>query len=406
MNGRENKSTFKLASRLCITVTILSSLIWLSGEVEAADSTPKKVTTVEQDFAVKEVLKGDVNGDGVISSGDALLVTKHIKGTITLTPEQIKAADMNNDGLIDKTDSGSIMDIFLGITIPTSKLLEIPKGLKMEILNHTSINLSWDTLKEVNKDVTGFSIYQDNVLIGTTNETRYLVNSLDPQKRYYTFTIRSKNNAGDESQPSISMIRFKKNPKGDVNGDGVITPEDALLVTKHIEGILTLTPEQINIADMNNNGLIDQTDSQSIMNIHFGITPISKPLEIPKGLKIETSNFGSVELSWDALQESNNDTIVFLIYKDDVFYGGTNRTSFETLWLDPEKEHTFTIRSKDMAGNESGPSNSVKKAALKKYTYTYNSAGRLTSIVFLSGKKIVYTYDANGNLIKTTITNP
>ncbi|SEL29509.1 dockerin type I domain-containing protein [Paenibacillus sp. OK003] len=194
--------------------------------------------------------------------------------------------------------------------------------------------------------------------------------------------------------------------KGDVNGDGVITPGDAVVVNKYIKGKIALTPEQINIADMNNDGVIDEEDVSSIMGIFLGVTPVSKPLEVPKGLKVKVDNLFFIELSWDALQESKEYETMFNIYQDDVLIGSTSTTSL-VLPNDPKKEYTFTIRSMDRAGNESLPSNSVKKTAIKNYkSYIYNSAGRLMKIVFISGKKIEYTYDANGNLIRTTIITP
>ncbi|WP_339845565.1 dockerin type I domain-containing protein [Paenibacillus sp. FSL W7-1088] len=60
-------------------------------------------------------IKGDANGDGVITPADALLVNKYIKGLITLTPGQIEALDMNDDGVLDAKDSALIMGVYLGI---------------------------------------------------------------------------------------------------------------------------------------------------------------------------------------------------------------------------------------------------------------------------------------------------
>ncbi|WP_413409362.1 dockerin type I repeat-containing protein [Paenibacillus amylolyticus] len=60
------------------------------------------------------VLKGDVDGNGAVTANDALMVTKYLKGKITLTPEQIILADMNNDGIIDNADVVSILSIHVG----------------------------------------------------------------------------------------------------------------------------------------------------------------------------------------------------------------------------------------------------------------------------------------------------
>ncbi|MNW65715.1 hypothetical protein D3C74_441210 [compost metagenome] len=67
------------------------------------------------DVTIMLRIKGDANGDGVITPADALLVNKYIKGLITLTPGQIEALDMNDDGVLDAKDSALIMGVYLGI---------------------------------------------------------------------------------------------------------------------------------------------------------------------------------------------------------------------------------------------------------------------------------------------------
>ena len=60
---------------------------------------------------------GDVNGDGVVDSGDGLMAQQHILGEITLTydPPQFQAADMNGDGVIDGADVSMIMRLAVGL---------------------------------------------------------------------------------------------------------------------------------------------------------------------------------------------------------------------------------------------------------------------------------------------------
>lgn len=60
-------------------------------------------------------IKGDATGDGSVTPADALMVNKYIKGLVQLTPEQIEALDMNNDGKLDVQDSLLVMQIYLGI---------------------------------------------------------------------------------------------------------------------------------------------------------------------------------------------------------------------------------------------------------------------------------------------------
>ncbi|OAS19226.1 dockerin type I domain-containing protein [Paenibacillus oryzisoli] len=60
------------------------------------------------------VLKGDANGDGVVTPADSLLATKYAQGKITLTDEQKKALDMDEDGDVDAIDSQLILNVYLG----------------------------------------------------------------------------------------------------------------------------------------------------------------------------------------------------------------------------------------------------------------------------------------------------
>ena len=56
-------------------------------------------------FAQKIVVQiGDVNGDGTVTSTDALQVTQYVDGSITLTENQRIAADANRNGVVDMQD--------------------------------------------------------------------------------------------------------------------------------------------------------------------------------------------------------------------------------------------------------------------------------------------------------------
>lgn len=54
-------------------------------------------------------LLGDVNGDGKINSGDAMLVLQHAARMRTLTVEQQALADVNKDGKVNSTDAMRIL---------------------------------------------------------------------------------------------------------------------------------------------------------------------------------------------------------------------------------------------------------------------------------------------------------
>ena len=60
-------------------------------------------------------LLGDVDGNGVVNSSDALLTMRYALGIIGLTPDQLLSADVNGDGSIDTTDALIILRTAMGV---------------------------------------------------------------------------------------------------------------------------------------------------------------------------------------------------------------------------------------------------------------------------------------------------
>jgi hypothetical protein len=58
--------------------------------------------------------------------------------------------------------------------------------------------------------------------------------------------------------------------KGDANGDGTVTPADALLVNKYVQGKIQLTDEQLVALDMDNDGDVDAEDAKIILDVYNG----------------------------------------------------------------------------------------------------------------------------------------
>lgn len=56
---------------------------------------------------------GDVNGDGKLSVQDASLIKRYVYNAISLTDEQLKMADLNNDGNVTIDDYDKFFDIYL-----------------------------------------------------------------------------------------------------------------------------------------------------------------------------------------------------------------------------------------------------------------------------------------------------
>lgn len=82
----------------------------ITVEVIAENGTVKTYTV----NVTRELLKGDGNGDGKVTSADALMVYQYTSGKIQLTALQKKALDMNNDGQVNAVDANLIMKAAVG----------------------------------------------------------------------------------------------------------------------------------------------------------------------------------------------------------------------------------------------------------------------------------------------------
>ncbi len=58
---------------------------------------------------------GDVDGNGKVTSADALMVLQAVAGSRTLTAEQIKRADANKDGKLGAVDARKILQVVAGL---------------------------------------------------------------------------------------------------------------------------------------------------------------------------------------------------------------------------------------------------------------------------------------------------
>ncbi len=65
----------------------------------------------EPEPPVDTTLPGDVNGDGVVNSEDALMVLRHSVGLSLLPQEKLKYADINGDGAVDSSDAFGVLRV-------------------------------------------------------------------------------------------------------------------------------------------------------------------------------------------------------------------------------------------------------------------------------------------------------
>ena len=61
------------------------------------------------DKPIKEIMLGDVNGDGKVTAKDSMLIQRYAVNLVTLSDGQLKAADVNSDGKATNKDALEIL---------------------------------------------------------------------------------------------------------------------------------------------------------------------------------------------------------------------------------------------------------------------------------------------------------
>ncbi|TSC91381.1 MAG: hypothetical protein CEN90_510 [Parcubacteria group bacterium Licking1014_17] len=175
---------------------------------------------------------GDINCDGKVDSGDALLIFQYVNSMRTLNSYQITRADLNKDGLVSFNDGLIIANKEVGYPV------KIPYIFKVG-------------------DVTGDGIVDigDALIIQQTTKGLRSDN--------YEYNIKGDvNNDGKVNNYDANIIMsLTVKLWGDVNGDGKINKTDVSLMEQSLNktGKL-LSPVQLKLADVNQDGKFNQKD--------------------------------------------------------------------------------------------------------------------------------------------------
>ncbi|NAS31742.1 T9SS type A sorting domain-containing protein [Flavobacteriaceae bacterium R38] len=115
------------------------------------------------------------------------------------------SGDNSNNQIIASTYGRGV---FTGSFTPNGSVIDIdpptaPANLVGANITQTTVDLSWDASSD-NIGVTGYDVYQDNVLVTTVAATNYQVTGLTANTSY-DFTVRAKDAAGNESADSNTL---------------------------------------------------------------------------------------------------------------------------------------------------------------------------------------------------------
>ena len=200
----------------------------------------------------------------------------------------------------------------------------------------TTTNLSWSGATD-NVAVTGYDVFRNGSLIGSTAATTFTVTGL-LNSTTYSFTVKSKDAAGNVSPDSNSV------------------------------SVTTLTP-------------VPDT------------TAPNAPTLSASGTTQTTTN-----LSWSGATD-NVAVTGYDVYRNGSLIGSTTTaTTFAVTGLIASTTYTFNVRAKDAAGNISGDSNTVTVTTLAVSTVTYcASRGNSTADEFINRVQLGTINNLSGN---------
>ncbi|TBL79468.1 dockerin type I domain-containing protein [Paenibacillus thalictri] len=88
-----------------------------------------------------------------------------------------------------------------------------------------------------------------------------------------TYTATVTVTADHMTNVTFTVTQVVNRRKGDVNGDGLVTPADGLYISRYMNGQLVLSKSgpEFQILDMNNDGELDAMDIRMLMNLYLGV---------------------------------------------------------------------------------------------------------------------------------------
>ena len=223
------------------------------------------------------VFYGDVIEDGVVRQNDKALLNRYFSDSfnVTLNYQQLKNADINGDGRVNKVDLIVFSRVLASWSDYPNTLPDFP--ITNYIL-YGDVNEDGEITEE---DSTLLSNYlnnntkiSDQALKNSDINGDGKVNIIDlGLLQMYIETPDNYTNTLPDSPITNYTIQY-----GDVSGDGEIDAFDAGGVIQYINKLRTLTKQQLLNADVNGDGVIDKKDSILLIGYANGeITQVNLP---------------------------------------------------------------------------------------------------------------------------------
>jgi chitodextrinase len=234
-------------------------------------------------------------------AGGALVALATVLGTMMTYHDRTAAFGKDYTYQVFGRASGIAGALSNTVTVATPSsapinLPSIPTGLRYTLNNGTEVDLIWNPSIPGSSAITGYTIYQDGVPMGTATHPSYHDTSVQPAT-VYSYTVDCYDANGAQSGQSLPLSITTPNVGPDVTAPSVPT---ALVAT-----------------------------------------PISGT---------------EIDLTWTASTDSDSPALGYTVYRDTNPVGAVSGTSFADHGLTPVTLYTYNVDAYDPAGNHSAQS--------------------------------------------------
>ena len=212
---------------------------------------------------------GDVNLDGKVDNSDIDLLNSYLAKKMDLTEIQLTAADVNSDGILSVGDAENIRLYVNGHNSGSEYLSKIgvsivcPKNYIDKdnmCVKETIIDAKYANYKRGDINLDGTIDSQDLDLLYKYLNKQANLNTVQVNVADYNASGMVDVNDLYELEEYLNTEISRVKTLGDINLDNAVDSNDVILLNKYVLKKINLTKEQLNYADMNNDGVVNEQD--------------------------------------------------------------------------------------------------------------------------------------------------
>jgi chitodextrinase len=286
----------------------------------------------------------------------------------------------------DAANNLSVASSVLKVTTTDSTAPTVPSGLNAVNITKSSFTVLWSDATD-NIAVTGYEVYRDSTLLGTTVSPSFTLNSAETATNY-SIRIRAVDAAGNKSAFSnpvtlttldglaptvptglkatnVTNVGFTVSWTASTDNTGVTGYEvnrngvkiaDANTSSYVFSGLIPSTKYTITVAAYDGLGN-KSANSQALEVTTYAVADNLAP-SAPTAVSTSSLTTSGFTLSWTASSD-NNSVAGYKVYRNGTEIGETVANSFTVTGLISGTTYSMTVRAFDAAGNLSASSSAL-----------------------------------------------